>query len=121
MLNFGQQVEALHKDSVLVGDAFVRIRPRMEEDGLIVPMQLLESEYPPTEKTEKTSYGDRIINGIEINQIDGPEAYWFYSSHPFDQTGCRLHRLTYPSTNTHAECPLSAARLEEVVIRFWLK
>lgn len=87
-LDFGGMVEAVYVDSQVAGDALVRMRPREESDGLIIPLQLqcLESEFLPFDKTEMAG-GNRIITGIEIDPIDRPAAYWLYQAHPFDRTG----------------------------------
>jgi lambda family phage portal protein len=95
MLPFGLQVHAIYLESELSGDGLVRIRPRRAEDGLIVPMQLqlLESEFLPFNKTEVLRSGNRVVNGIELDAIDRPTAYWLHRSHPNDTTAWRTDEL----------------------------
>lgn len=66
------------------GECLVRIRPRLPEDGLTVPLQLqlLEAEHLPSTKNENLSNGNVIRAGIEFNKIGGRVAYHLYREHP---------------------------------------
>lgn len=83
---YGQQ--GLAADSMVeAGEVFGRFRLRRREDGLSVPLQiqLLESEYCPTDKTEAYG-GNRIVNGIELTPFGQRAAVWMYRNHPYDRT-----------------------------------
>lgn len=68
------------------GECFIRLRPRRQEDGLAVPLQLqcLAPEFVPHDKFEVTSNGNVIRAGIEFNGFGQRVAYWVYRSHPSD-------------------------------------
>lgn len=65
------------------GGVFVRPRPRMVSDGLIVPLQLqtLESDFCQLGRAGSvgTSY---IIQGAQFDQLGKREGYWLYNRHP---------------------------------------
>jgi lambda family phage portal protein len=71
------------------GECFIRRRPRFNDEGLPVPMQLqvLEADMCPI--FDATSYeglpsGNVIKDGIEFNKRGRRIAYWFYKNHPGD-------------------------------------
>lgn len=68
------------------GECFIRFRPRRDEDGLSVPLQLqiLPAEMLPLEKNENatTDSAKRIEMGIEFNAIGQRTAYHFFKVHP---------------------------------------
>jgi lambda family phage portal protein len=66
------------------GECFVRLRPRLPDDGLHVPfqLQLLPSEMCPVGKNADLGGGNRIECGIEFNAIGQRMAYHFYRNHP---------------------------------------
>ncbi|MCC6395029.1 MAG: phage portal protein [Bryobacterales bacterium] len=66
------------------GECLVRIRPRLPEDGLSVPLQLqlLEAEHLPTTKNENLPNGNIIRAGIEFDKIGRRVAYHLYREHP---------------------------------------
>lgn len=68
------------------GDSFTRLRVRLPEDGLSVPLQLqvLESEFCPIFLNETAANGNVINQGIEIDLIGRRVAYWLYQQHPLD-------------------------------------
>lgn len=68
------------------GECFIRIRPRRSDDGLYLPFQLqvLEPEYVPLDKNETLSNGNKIVMGVEFDQIGRIVAYWMYQNHPQD-------------------------------------
>jgi lambda family phage portal protein len=68
------------------GECFIRLRPRLPKDGLLVPLQLqlLEAEHLPTAETRKLETGNYIRAGIEFNGIGRRVAYHLYREHPGD-------------------------------------
>lgn len=70
------------------GEAFIRIRPRRPEDGLVVPLQLnlLEADMLPL-FDQTLSDGNKIVQGVEFNLIGKRVAYWFHKTHPGDEHG----------------------------------
>ncbi|MGN7613036.1 phage portal protein [Magnetococcales bacterium HHB-1] len=69
-----------------VGETFIRFRPRRQEDGLSVPLQLqiLPAEQLPLTKNEQLPNGRRVSMGIEFDRIGRRRAYHFYRNHPGD-------------------------------------
>lgn len=80
------------REIFVAGECFVRLRPRRDEDGLMVPLQLqlLQSEMLPFEKTETAANGNRIRCGIEFDGIGRRVAYHFRRRHPGDSTDQRV-------------------------------
>lgn len=68
------------------GEVFARIRSRLPEDGLPVPMQvqLIESEQCPRDMVRRASNGNSIEQGIEFDRIRRRVAYWMHPRHPGD-------------------------------------
>ena len=68
------------------GECFIRYRPRLPSDGLLVPLQvqLLESEMCPYWFNQQASNGNWIMNGIELDYRGKRAAYWFFPTHPGD-------------------------------------
>jgi lambda family phage portal protein len=67
------------------GEILVRRRPRREEDGLTIPLQLqlLEADYLDTSKDlPKGETGGPIIQGVEFDAIGRRAAYWLFPEHP---------------------------------------
>lgn len=81
---YGQQALAV-RSMLEAGDVFARLRTRRPEDGLKVPLQiqLLESEFCPSEKNENRE-GSTIQNGVEFDLVGRRTAYWLYRDHPLD-------------------------------------
>lgn len=85
---YGQQTQAV-RCWLEAGDAFARLRMRLESDGLSVPIQvqILEPELCPH---THTVFGQNIRAGIEFNGIGRRTAYYFHPSRPeqddFDQS-----------------------------------
>lgn len=75
---YGMQALAV-REMLEAGDGLVRRRRRMPKDGLPVPLQLQILE---TDQIDTTKSGDRIIQGIEIDALGKPSAYWLYPQHP---------------------------------------
>lgn len=69
------------------GECFVRFRPRREEDGYVIPLQLqlLESEMCPFSLNRRADNGNYIMNGVEFDFRGKRVAYYFYQFHPGDQ------------------------------------
>lgn len=68
------------------GEVFVRLRPRLPEDGLIVPLQVqaLEAELIP-QRYNDTNGNNLIRQGIERTPFGKRAAYWSYPDHPGDR------------------------------------
>jgi len=80
---YGQQAQAV-RTWLEAGEGFIRLRPRLPEDGLSVPLQLqvLEPELCPHTHNTVAPNGHRIRAGIEFNGIGRRVAYWFHPSRP---------------------------------------
>lgn len=65
------------------GECLVRLRPRLPEDGLPLPLQIqvLEIDYLDTAKSEMVG-GRRIVQGVEFDPIGRRTAYWLFPEHP---------------------------------------
>lgn len=67
------------------GEVIIRRYPRATREGLAIPMQLqvLEPDYLDTGRDGiRTVEGNRIIQGVEVNEFGRPVAYWLFSEHP---------------------------------------
>lgn len=66
------------------GEIFIRIIRKRADRNLPVPLQfqILESDFCPTHLNKKTSTGNQIISGVEVNGHGAPVAYWIYKNHP---------------------------------------
>lgn len=109
---YGQQTQAV-RGWFEGGEVFVRLRPRLPEDGLSVPLQVqvLEPELCPHTHhvlTAKT----RIRAGIEFNAIGRRVAYWFHPSRPEldDYDRSELRRVPADSV-CHVYDPLRPGQL----------
>lgn len=116
MLDFyGQQSQAV-RCWYEGGEAFVRFRPRLESDGLSVPLQLqvLEPELCPYAHTMQRPNGN-IRAGIEFNRLGKRTAYWFHPSRPDvdDFDASQLRRLPADSV-VHLYDPLRAGQIRGV-------
>lgn len=83
---YGQQRQAA-RAWFEAGEVFIRLRPRLPEDNLSVPLQLqvIEPELcPHLYNGINPDTGFKIRAGIEFNPIGGREAYWFYTQRPGD-------------------------------------
>lgn len=69
------------------GEIFARVRPRLPEDRLAVPMQLqiLEAEHAPETYNMQLENGNVVRAAIEFDQIGRRNAYWLYREHPGDR------------------------------------
>ena len=68
------------------GECLVRLRPRREEDGLVVPLQiqLLEPEHLPVSMNTDLPSDNVVRAGIEFDKLGRRAAYHLYRSHPED-------------------------------------
>jgi lambda family phage portal protein len=71
---------------VEAGECLIRLRPRLPQDGLSVPLQLqlLESEHLPLHLNLDLPNGNLIRAGIEFDRLGRRVAYHLYRSHPED-------------------------------------
>lgn len=85
---YGQQAMAV-RAVVESGEIFVRLRPRGVRDargaGLTVPLQLqmIEADQVPLHLT-RTEGRNRIVAGVEMDQIGRRVAYHMFGAHPGD-------------------------------------
>jgi len=94
------RVDTLQRDAVretlVAGEAFVRLRPRYPDDRdalgrqLLVPLELelLAPEYVPQE-SRVLEGGRRLREGIEFDALGRRTAYWIYTRHPDDMVDVR--------------------------------
>jgi lambda family phage portal protein len=68
------------------GDVFSRMRVRLPQDGLSVPLQLqvLEAEYVPDDKNSGGSGANVVRCGVEFDTIGRRFAYHMHKTHPND-------------------------------------
>lgn len=104
---YGMQA-LIARNVVEAGEAFCRLRPRYERDGLAVPLQgeLIEPEQLPVwlmSSTEMASPKNSVRGGIEFDQAGQRVAYNFYRHHPGDAT---IWPNTYETTRVPASSVL---------------
>ena len=77
------------------GEAIIRFRQRLPEDGFKVPLQLqvLEPDHLDATKNGPLANGNYVITGVEFNKIGQRVAYWLYPVHPGDVATYRLNSL----------------------------
>ncbi|WP_374979249.1 phage portal protein [Pseudomonas solani] len=102
------------------GECFARLRYRRPDDDLVVPLQvqLLPSEFVPTDKNFRTRSGNLVRAGIEFDQVGRRAAYWMYRYHPGDPSASQagyntLYRVP-ASEVLHIFEPLEAGQLRGV-------
>lgn len=68
------------------GECLVRLRPRLPQDDLTVPLQLqvLEPEHLPLSLNQELPSGNVVRAGIEFDALGRRVAYHLYRSHPED-------------------------------------
>ena len=71
------------------GEVFLRMRPRLVDAPLPVPLQvqLIEGDFVPVfdaDQWQGMPEGNRIRQGIEINKYGRRTAYWMHKEHPGD-------------------------------------
>jgi lambda family phage portal protein len=105
------------REMFVAGECFIRIRPRRQEDGLLVPLQLqlLQAEMLPFDKTEELTGGRRMRCGIEFDAIGRRLAYHFRRQHPgdsTDRTGLMPETVRVPASEVlHVYRPIDAGQL----------
>lgn len=74
------------------GEAIIRFRTRLPEDGLKVPLQLqvLEPDHLDPNKNGPLAGGNFAIAGVEFNLIGQRVAYWLFPVHPGEIATYRL-------------------------------
>lgn len=99
ILSFDLLVGLAFRSMVESGEVFIRLRPRMADDGLVVPLQLqiIESDHCPVTYTQIAPNGNRIIAGIEFDQIGRRAAYWMYPEHPGESSPIMGDTYSQPS------------------------
>lgn len=70
------------------GECIIRLRPRLPQDGLCVPLQIqvLEPEHLPYTLNQDLPNGNVVRAGIEFDTLGRRVAYYLYRNHPNDQT-----------------------------------
>ncbi|MGW9821935.1 lambda family phage portal protein [Methylorubrum extorquens] len=101
--NFGGLLRQCYLAERVDGEVFIRMRPRLQSDGLTLPLQLeaLECDHVPWEWTRWAPNGNRIIAGIELDKLRRRVAYWMTPFHPADS----LTRNLEPQTNLPQPVP----------------
>lgn len=88
--SFYTQQALVCRNVIEAGEAFARLRPRLERDGLAVPLQveLIEPEQLPYWLSSGQDVAPRntVRGGIEFDQAGQRVAYHFYQHHPGDAT-----------------------------------
>ncbi len=110
---YGQQALAV-RTWLEGGEAFIRLRPRLPQDELPVPLQLqiLEPELVP--HTYNVTQGqNRVRAGIEFSAIGARLAYWMYRARPGDPQDMDVQTLVRVAAETviHLYDPVRAGQL----------
>lgn len=96
------------------GESFVRLRKRLPEDGLSVPLQLqvLEPELCPHEYNLSAVGGNRVRAGVEFDGIGRRTAYYFHPSRPeLDDFDRSQYRRVDAASVVHLYKPTRATQL----------
>ena len=82
---YGQEAQAV-RCWLEAGEVFVRLRGRLPEDGMTVPLQaqVIEPELCPHTYSGVGPTGNRIRAGIEFDPIGRRTAYYFFAQRPGD-------------------------------------
>ncbi|MGF7176987.1 phage portal protein [Azospirillum doebereinerae] len=90
VLDFEGMQRRAGDEGFVVGECFIRRRPRFPQDSLEVPVQLqfLPSEQCPAQHNGTAPGGNPIVQGIEYDRTvrDRRVAYWFHRGNPTDPT-----------------------------------
>lgn len=87
---------------VEAGEALVRRRLRLPEDGLPIPLQIqvLEPDFLDTGKTNlRLPNGGRIVSGVEFDPIGRRAAYWLFADHPGSSLSTTQASARIPAEN----------------------
>jgi len=86
ILHFGGMQQLAVRCMIESGEALARLRFRLPEDGMLVPLQvqLMEPDHLPIDKTETRAGRNTITAGIERNRLGKRIAYHLYRTHPGD-------------------------------------
>lgn len=114
---YGQQAQAV-RCWLEAGECFIRIRPRLPQDGLSVPLQaqVIEPELCPHDWNEIRPNGNRVRAGVEFDRIGRRVAYHFWEQRPGDLEEwdrSRLRRIPAASV-VHLFDPLRAGQIRGV-------
>ena len=84
-LDFGGLQALAVRSMVESGEVLPRFRARRRADGLAVPLQvqLLEADFLDVTR-QRGETGNRVIDGIEFDEIGRRVGYWLYNRHPGD-------------------------------------
>lgn len=77
------------------GEVLIRLRPRLETDGLVIPLQIqvLEIDWIDSTRNNRAPENNNvIISGIEYDQLGRVAAYWLWDAHPGDVSVARTLR-----------------------------
>lgn len=91
-LDFNGLIELAVRTRRESGEAIIRFRSRMPEDGFAVPLQIqvLEPDHLDGTKMGPLENGNYAIAGVEFNLIGQRVAYWLYPIHPGEIASYRL-------------------------------
>ena len=83
-LHLGGQQGLVVRCMAEAGEALVRRRPRLPEDGMAIPLQVegLEPDYLDALKNEQLANRGRIIQGVQFSPWGKIEGYWLHQEHP---------------------------------------
>jgi len=86
------------------GESFARLRSRLPEDGLPVPLQveLISRDQVPSTQWSDLRPGNQIRAGIEFNAIGQRVAFWVLPFNPSDPTMPMLAPTWQPTRVDHA-------------------
>lgn len=100
---YGQQATAV-RAMIEGGESFARLRSRMPEDGLPVPLQveLLSRDQVPTAQWSDLRPGNNVRAGIEFNAAGRRVAFWVLPFNPNDPS-MPLLAPTWTPTRVPAE------------------
>ncbi len=81
--------EAVVRSCFVAGEAFVRLRPRLPEDGLAVPLQLelLDPQQVDAALHRDLGAGGRVVSGVEFDALGRRVAYHVSRHAPGDPLG----------------------------------
>lgn len=74
------------------GEALSRLRARLPQDGLPVPLQVqqMEGDHLPVEDVRSLPGMHEVVNGVEFDAIGRRVAYHLWNRHPGDSSGASI-------------------------------